>query len=183
MRIGAKVVSHEFATMTIAPDQGPNAGQAKEFRSCKSFEGDPNFESKLLEGTSFQPVAIVVGAMKPDYKIELEAHDEMAEYAKFCGPGYGAMTHTISVVYDMPTPSGRKVRSFTLIQASIEKGWGAKSEANSAVSASLSGKAIDFQIDGVSPAPKGGSAGATLGGSQSVGGGALGISVDLSVSL
>lgn len=180
-RIGDTTIAHADAKVTMTPDRGKNAGQSFTFQSCKSFEADPNIEATLLLGTSYEPIAIVAGVMKPDFKIGLDVAEQMLDYAEFCGPGHVAMHHTVSVVYSTATPKGKKVKSVTLGDAVIEKGWGLKSEAGGAPSTDVTGKARTYKINSTPAAPAigSGSSGFSIGLSANIGGLSLGVSIGL----
>jgi hypothetical protein len=180
-RIGDTTIAHAEAKVSIVPDRGRNSGQSFVFQSCKSFEGDANVEATLLSGTSFEPIAIVAGMMKPDFKIGLDVWEQMADYAEFCGPGHAAFHHNVSLVYSTATPKGKKVKSITLIDAVIEKGWGLKSEAGGAPSTDISGKARIYRINSTPSAPAigSGASGFSIGLSASIGGLSLGVSIGI----
>lgn len=178
-RIGDTTIAHSDAKLTIVPDRGRNAGQAFTFEACKSIECDANVEATLLLGTAYRPIAIVAGVMKPDFKIGLDVWEQMADYAEFCGPGHIAFHHTISIVYSAATPKGKKIKSVTLKDAVIQKGWGFKSEAGGAPSCDISGLCRDYQINSTSatPALGSGASGFSIGLSANIGGLSLGVSI------
>jgi hypothetical protein len=180
-KIGDTTIAHADAKLTAVPDRGKNAGQAFTFGACKSIECDANVEATLLMGTSYEPIAIVAGNMKPDFKIGLDVWEQMADYAEFCGPGHIAFHHTLSVVYSTFTPRGKKVKSVTLKDAVIQKGWGFKSEAGGAPSTDISGLARVYLINSTPATPVlgSGSSGFSIGLSASIGGLSLGVSLGI----
>lgn len=180
-RVGDTTIAHADAVVSMVPDRGKNAGQVFKFSACKSFEADPNVQATLLEGTAYEPIAIVVGVAKPDFKISVDVWEQMADYAEFCGAGHIAFHHTISIVYSTATPKGKKVKTVTIEDAVIEKGWGLKSESGGAPSTEISGKARKYKIGTTNgfPQPGSGSSGFSIGLSANVGGLSLGVSISL----
>jgi len=173
-QIGGSVYAHADAKVILRPRKP--GGQQKTFLSAKSFEGDANVESFLVEGTSHEAVAIGVGVIKPDWKISLANWDEVQEYAGLCGRGYQIMLHDLTIVFSQ----GARTATVTIGQCVIEKGWGVKSDSGGGPTVEMSGKARTLDMNGIGgvPAPGGGGGGGSLleiGASVSIGGLSLGV--------